>query len=287
MKETMTWTECLERRDWVLWKVLPTALIWALSLLSPSEWLAQNVSSVDEGAKVTEVMQPWTRLDEERTITLGDAIQSMCNESEEINQKGRQWDESLSKAPTKFTVSTWVGYTVGWDVKWVNRIQWSGEVFHWTKWATKITWIVDLDDPMHSKWSWKLILWKNIYKWISLDWDYTFTWTGWNIFRFGLWYGGKIWQWVYWIKLFPLNTNWSPIAVKVFTWSKLWKGWEISSFMVIDLGKQSYYWETEYTQKLVEWIALFLQARLWWTLDGRFWAWDSQNILWWVRIDIK
>ena len=70
MKETMTWTECLEKRDWVLWKVLLTAaLTWAL-LWSPSEWSAKTVSGIDEGAKVTEATQPWTEVDEEKkTIT--------------------------------------------------------------------------------------------------------------------------------------------------------------------------------------------------------------------------
>lgn len=76
MKETMTWTQCLEKMGGL---VLPTtALIWALSLLSPTEWLAQNVSSTDEGAKVTEVTQQWTRASEEKkTIKLEDAVQTL------------------------------------------------------------------------------------------------------------------------------------------------------------------------------------------------------------------
>ena len=57
--------------------------------------------------------------------------------------------------------------------------------------------------------------------------------------------------------------------------------------MLVDFGKGWYYGETEYTQKVAEWIALFLQARLWWKLDWKFWEWDTQNILWWLRFHIK
>lgn len=288
-KKELEMTSLEERKASGTWMLATAALVWALSVLSPSEWAAKTVSSIDEGAKVTEVTQRWTEVEgEKKAISLEDAVKLLDDEWwAETEEEDGPWIEPDPGIPTKFSVYTWVGYTVGWDVKWVNRIQWSGEMLSWTKWAIKITWIADLDDPMHSKWSWKVILWKSLYKWITLDWDYTFTWTGWNIFRFGIWYGGQIGKWVYWIKLFPLNTNWSSISAKVFLWTRVWEWWELSSFVLVDFDKKSYYWETEFTQKLAEWIALFVQTRLWWTLDGRFWSWDSQSVLWWVRFDIK
>lgn len=282
MKETMTWTQCLEKKS-VWWKVLTTAaLVWALWLLSPSEWLAQQVSRIDGGEKVAEVAALWTKIEDEKAISLEAAINELQDSTWEQIEA-----EQATKNLTKFNVYTWVGYTIWGDVKWVNRIQWSWELLQGTPLSTRVTWVFDLDDPMHSKWSWKLILWKNVYKWISIDWDYTFTWTWWNLFRFGIGYTWKLWEWIYWVKLFPLNTNWSPISAKAMISTKVWKNWELSSFVLVDFGKKSYYGETEYDQKIAEWIALFIQARLWWKLDGRFWEWDSQSILWWLRFDIK
>ena len=283
MKERRLDRQCLAEKESITKKVLvAAALAWALSLWSPSEWLAQNRSTVQEGANVTEVTKLWTEAEDEKTISLETAMQEL-QDSTWVKSNV----EKTTKTPTKFTVSTWVGYTIWWDVKWVNRIQWSWEVLQGTPFSTKITWVVDLDDPIHSKGSWKLILWKSIYKWISLDWDYTFTGTGWNIFRFGIGYTWMLWKWAYGIKLYPLNTNWSPIAAKAFISTKVWKNWELSSFVLVDLGKGSYYGETEYNQKIAEWIGLFLQARLWWKLDWRFGEWDTQSILWWLRFDIK
>ena len=295
MKETMTWTQCLEKRDWKLRKSLwSAALIWALSLLSPMEWSAKTVSGIDEGAEVTEVTQQWTEVGEEekKTISLIDAVQWMEDEwITESDEKEEPWvepdPEPIKKPTTKFTVSTWVGYTVGGSVKWVNRIQWSGEFFQGSPFSLGVTWVADLDDPMHSRWSWKVILWKPLYMWITMDWDYTFTGTGGNIFRFGIGYWGQIWKWVYGIKLFPLNTNWSTISAKVFVSTKVWKWWELSSFVLVDFDKWWYYGEAEYTQRLAEWIAMFIQARLWGALDGKIGTWDTQSVLWWLKIDIR
>ena len=179
----------------------------------------------------------------------------------------------------------------GWDALRVNRFVWSGKLFKGSKWEISVLWIADLDDPLSSKWSWKLILWKKLYKGISLDWDYTFTWTGKNILRFGFWYKGQIWKWVYKIELFPLNTNWSPIAIKLFTWSKLRKGCKFSSVLMVDFGKNSYYSESDLTQ-MVEDIAknfaVFFHMRLWWKFDWKmWWLWDSQNLLFWLRTYIN
>ena len=301
MKKTtleIQWSE--EKRAWAWTTLMSAALIWALSLFSPSEWLAQTTSSAHEGEKVEVVTTQWTNVEEKKdTITLDEAIQSIKDEwIEEFEEEDGpwiepdpEWDDEWKtdqlKTPTKFTISTWVGYKVWWNVQWVNRIQWSWEMFQGTPFSTRITWIADLDDPMHSKWSWKLILWKNIYKWISIDWDYTFTGTGWNVFRFGIWYTWQLWKWVYGLKIFPLNTNESPIAVKAMISTKVWKNWELSSFVLIDWGKKSCYGEIEYDQIIAQWVAAFIEARFWWKLDGRFWEWDSQSILWWLKFDIR
>ena len=305
MKKTtleMQWSE--EKKDWTWTSLMSTGLISTalISLLSfsSSEWLAQTTSSVHEGEKVEVVTTQWTNVEEKKdTITLDEAIQSIKDEwTEEVEEEDGpwiepdpEWDDEWKmdqlKTSTKFTISTWVGYKVWWNVQWVNRIQWSWEIFQGTPFSTRITWIVDLDDPMHSKWSWKFIIWKNIYKWISLDWDYTFTGTGWNLFRFGIGYTWQFWKWVYGLKVFPLNTNKSPIAVKAHLSVKLREDWTLTPFILIDFGNKSYYGEAEFLQIITEWIAAFLQARFWWKLDWNLWEWDSQSILFWFKFDIK
>ena len=199
------------------------------------------------------------------------------------------WSDTVKEqeSPTKFTISTWLWYSIWWKTYMSNRIAWSWQLFKWTKWELNAYAHIDYDDPMHSTWSWKVTLWKTIYKWLSLDWDYTFTWTGWNVVRLWLWYGWKIGEWQYAIKVFPLNTNWSPIAVKVALWTRVWENWQLSSFVFVDFGNNSYYWETEYAHRIAKWIALFAQARYWWIMDWNFTGTDSQKLVWWVKIDIK
>ena len=143
-----------------------------------------------------------------------------------------------------------------------------------------------MDDPLHTKWSWKLILWKSLYKGLSLDWDYTFTWTWDDIMRFGMWYGGQLWDWSYAVKLFPLNTNWSPISAKVSFSTKVWKSWSLSSFVFVDFDTKWYYSETEYIHQLAQWVAAFVQARLMWTVDGKFTGADGQTLMWWLKFDL-
>lgn len=82
--------ECLEKESRVLWKVLPTAaLIWAL-LWSPSEWLAQNVDSSTEGAKIEAVTAPTIKIDSATTVDLA----SVMEEMEEI------WEEDQDSGPS-------------------------------------------------------------------------------------------------------------------------------------------------------------------------------------------
>lgn len=292
----------VEKLSWTVWKVLPTAaLLWALSVL-PQQWSAQNVSGIDEGVLSTEVTAPKVKEKKWATIDWETAIQwtavkswdewvSQWNEDEkEPWITGWDWDKvtkEKSESPASFSRQTWVWYWItGWNALWVNRFIWSGQLFKGKLWEISVVWIADLDDPLHTKWSWKLILWKKLYKGLSLDWDYTFTGTWDNIARFGLWYGGKLWDGSYWVNIFPLNTNGSPMSAKVTFRSKIWKNWSISSFVFVDFDTNWYYSETEYIHQLAQWIAAFVQARLMWTMDGKFTGTDEQILMWWLKINL-
>ena len=280
-------------------KVLPkAALLWAL-LWAPTDWLAQTISGVNDGAITTDVVKkdsvhqkvtmmpsssfemqqdlPWIEPDSE------DKDKDQGTLPEEWTQETKEKSESWAS----FTFQSWVWYSVtGWEALWVNRFTWSGKLFKWKLWEISVTWIADLDDPLHTKWSWKLLLWKKLYKGLSLDWDYTFSGTWDNVMRFGMWYGGKIWDWSYWVKIFPLNTNWSPMSAKVSFSTKVWKSWSLSSFVFVDFDTKWYYSETEYIHQLAQWVAAFVQARLMWTVDGKFTGADGQILMWWVKIDL-
>jgi hypothetical protein len=75
MKKTtleMQWAE--KKRAWT-WATLMSAALALILLWAPAEWHEKTVSDRFEGAKVTEVTQPWTRVDEEKkTISLWDLI---------------------------------------------------------------------------------------------------------------------------------------------------------------------------------------------------------------------
>lgn len=195
--------------------------------------------------------------------------------------------EVKKESPTKFSIETGVWYSIWWKPYWCNRVLGAWTLFKGAKWETSVFTCYDFDDPLHSKWSWKLVTSTSLYKWTSLEWDYTFTWTWSNPARFGLGYWGKLSDGSYKVVAYPLNTNWSPISAKVSFGKKVWKNWRIDSFVFVDFWKKSYYSETEFTQKLAKWIALFLEARLWGTFDGKFNSEDSQNLLWGFKIDIK
>ena len=269
-------------------------MLWA-----PQEWLAQNISGVNDGALTTDVvkkdavhqkitMMPSSSIEQQQDVPWiepdpddDDKDQGSLPEdwTDQVKEKSESW--------ASFSRQTWVWYSVtGWEAMWVNRFVWSGKLFKGKLWEISVTWIADLDDPLHTKWSWKLILWKSLYKGLSLDWDYTFTWTWDNVMRFGMWYGGQLWDGSYAVKLFPLNTNWSPISAKVSFSTKVWKSWSLSSFVFVDFDTKWYYSETEYVHQLAQWVAAFVQARLMWTVDGKFTGADGQILMWWLKIDL-
>lgn len=216
-------------------------------------------------------------------------IGKVCSDEvkDTLDKEDDKAKDKENESPTKFSIETWVWYWFWWTAFRWTRLLWSGKLFKDSKWETSIYSCFDLDDPLHSKWSWKVVLWKSIYKWMSLEWDYTFTWTWDNVARFGIWYEWKSWDGKYKVKLFPLNTNWSPISAQVSIWTKVWKDWRFDLFVFVDFGKHSYYSETEYVHKLAKWIAAFIELRLWWKLDGKFKSDDSQTLLWWIKVDIK
>jgi len=292
----------MQYQEWMQSKlrdaVRKVALFWVL-LWAPQDWLAQNISGVNDGALTTDVvkkdavhqkitMMPSSSIEQQQDVPWiepdpddDDKDQGTLPEdwTDQVKEKSESW--------ASFSRQTWVWYSVtGWDALWVNRFVWSGTLFKGKLWEVHVTWIADLDDPLHTKWSWKLILWKKLYKGLSLDWDYTFTWTWDNVMRFGMWYGGQLWDGSYAVKLFPLNTNWSPISAKVSFSTKIWKSWSLSSFVFVDFDTKWYYSETEYIHQLAQWVAAFVQARLMWTVDGKFTGADGQILMWWVKIDL-
>ena len=281
-------------RDAVRKVALFCVLLWA-----PQDWLAQNISGVNDGALTTDVvkkdaihqkitMMPSSSIEQQQDVPWiepdpddDDKDQGTLPEdsADQVKEKSESW--------ASFSRQSWLWYSVtGWEALWVNRFVWSGKLFKGKLWEISVTWIADLDDPLHTKWSWKLILWKKLYKGLSLDWDYTFTWTWDNVMRFGMWYGGQLWDGSYAVKLFPLNTNWSPISAKVSFSTKVWKNWSLSSFVFVDFDTKWYYSETEYVHQLAQWVAAFVQARLMWTMDGKFTGADGQILMWWLKFDL-
>lgn len=292
----------MQYQEWMQSKlrdaVRKIALFWVL-LWAPQDWLAQNISGVNDGALTTDVVKK-DAIHQKITMMPSSSIEQQQDvpwiEPDPDDDDKDQWtlpEDSADQVKEKseswasFSRQTWLWYSVtGWDALWVNRFVWSGTLFKGKLWEVNVTWIADLDDPLHTKWSWKLILWKKLYKGLSLDWDYTFTWTWDNVFRVGMWYGGQLWDGSYAVKLFPLNTNWSPISAKVSFSTKVWKSWSLSSFVFVDFDTKWYYSETEYIHQLAQWVAAFVQARLMWTMDGKFTGADGQTLMWWLKFDL-
>ncbi len=96
MKEKMKGMQWVEKRGWVRWKVLPAALLCALSCL-PQEWSAKSLSGTDEGTIVTEVT-PQVEDKKDDTIDWGTAIQwtsikGLDEDRRDPEVAGWRWDE--------------------------------------------------------------------------------------------------------------------------------------------------------------------------------------------------
>ena len=291
--------------------LLGLGLAWAALA---QEWVAQEIDTIESNDKVKQeivMQQDSTNQELAKTITFDDATRFMNWNTDtwewtwiepdpvlpdDSELEPTDWWKDTEKeqvSKTKFVVSTWVWYDLWNWLFMMNRISWNGTFFTWTKWEIRAYAHIDYDDPMHSKWSWKLSLWKTIYKWISLEWDYTFTWTWWNSVRVWLWYAWKLGDWQYAINVYPLNSSWSPVTFKVSFWTPLWKHWYLSTFVNGDYNKLKnlgYYSETKYSHdisNLINGVALFAQLRLWWTLDWQFTDNDFQSIRVWFDISVK
>jgi hypothetical protein len=57
MKEKMTGMRWVEKMYWVLWKVLPTTALLCALRWTPTEWFAQKISGVTDGALTTDVVK--------------------------------------------------------------------------------------------------------------------------------------------------------------------------------------------------------------------------------------
>lgn len=264
------------------------ALLWLLAI-----WYgalsAQAQTKIDETKKdlVETVADSTVQSRSYKDVVLSRELVQALEADKGLKDWESEQPETKPESPTKFSIETWMWYTVWWKAFFGNRIMWVWKLFKDKKWETNVFTCYDLDDPLHSTGSWKLVLSTGLYKWTSLEWDYTFTGTWSNPARFGLGYGGKLWDGSFKVVAYPLNTNDSPISAKVSFGTNVWKDWRLDSFVFVDFGTKSYYSETEYTHKLAQWIALFAQARLWGKPDGKLNTWDSQTLLWGLKIDIK
>ena len=148
MKETITTTQSLEERKASgVWMFATAALVWALSLLSPSEWSAKTVSSIDEGAKVTEVTLPWTEVEQKKdTISLKDAIQWLEGERSWVSEEDEPRKES--------------------DPEWESRIWVHGFVQVWTSvvpdfagiFSDKTSAMIGIDAKDSKTWLWLTVI---------------------------------------------------------------------------------------------------------------------------------
>ncbi len=256
--------------------------------------LVETVSDSTKTSKSTKEIWFWDaiNLGEDESEWVGEIIEGKPGIEPDLPDKPTSPEEGgkpepVKDSPTKFSIESWVWYSIWWKAFRWNRVVWSWTLFKGQKWETNFFWFIDLDSPLESKWCGKITLSKSLYKWISLEWDYTFTWTGTNIARFGFGYGGKMWDGSYKVVAYPLNTNWSPIAAKVQFWKKFWKNGRLDSFVFVDFGKHSYISETEYAHYLARWIAWFIQLRLNGKFDGKFTGDDTQGLVCGLKFDIK
>ena len=146
-KKELEMTSLEERRASGVWMFATAALVWALSVLSPSEWSAKTVSSIDEGAKVTEVTLPWTEVEQKKdTISLKDAIQWLDGEKTWISE-----EDEPGKEP---------------DPEWWSRLWVHGFVQVWTSvvpdfagiFSDKTSAMIGIDAKDSKTWLWLTVI---------------------------------------------------------------------------------------------------------------------------------
>lgn len=276
-------------------KLLPATAVslWALLWSTPTATAAE-IYGEDQSVNVTEVTKlPATSIVDGEATQVMDLYPEM-KEGQDVQAQvtentGEQIAYVLETKETKnhptFNIEPWVCYsTEWWDVSFISRISWSGEVLP----GVSVYWHVDfknkLEDPTKMEWvSWKFTSSVKLWGWATLNYDHTLTW-GWdNIFRWGAWYGWKIWGVNYNVIVNPLNSNGSSLSGKASASGKVWKNWNISSFIFVDSGKHfwnvTYYSETQYTQNITKNLGVYGWARVSWNSK---WI-TNTDIVWWVR----
>lgn len=295
-------TETIKRkngaeRSWLGRVLLISAAALGLALCWSQKSNAATLNGGDQNVNVTEVTNPDTT-----------GVINLCPEMENnqdvqsvvTGSTGEEIAYVLEAKETKnhpiFNIEPWVCYSTDWwDVSFISRISWSGEVLP----GVSVYWHVDLKnklkDPTKMEWvSWKFTSSVNVWGWATINYDHTLTWWWDNIFRWGVWYKWKIWGVNYNVIVNPLNSNGSSLSGKLAVSGKVWKNWNISSFIFVDsndsgkdknfnFGNVSCYSETQYTQNITDNLGVYGWVRLTWSPK---WI-TNMDVVWWVRYIIK
>jgi hypothetical protein len=213
-------------------------------------------------------------------ILASDSIVDGTKESDPIEPEAKAWD------PTKLQAYSWVWVGTDVDPFSATRINWWWSFFKDNILQTNMFWFVDIDgNPLKTEWFGKLFLTKKVYKWLNIEAEYTFTWSGNNVMKFWLSFAWKTKNWWYKITVLPLNSTWQSIwesfDVKVWWNRKIWDKWSLSAFVDVTWLK-SFYWETEFAYNFWENIAAFAQVRYGGLIEDPF-----LRGVGWVRLNIK
>ncbi len=145
-KKELETTSLEERKVGGVWTLATAALVWALSLLSPSEWSAKTVSSIDEGAKVTEVTLPWTEVEEEKdTISLGDFLRDDGTWSE-VDEETLPWVEPDPEWDWEISVDWFIQV-------WTSVVPDFANIF-----SDKISGMIAIDAKHQKTWLWLTVI---------------------------------------------------------------------------------------------------------------------------------
>ena len=166
------------------------------------------------------------------------------------------------------------------------RIQGWSSLFKDNILQTDVFWFVDIDgNPLENTWYGELCLSKDIYKGVAIEATYVFTWSGNNEMKFWLSYGGILKNGWYKVAAYPISFSWKlwKSFDIILEWStKIWKKWNMSSFIEIYWLDKSFYWETEFAYDFWKHIAWFVQARYGGPIKDPFLTWLA-----WIRLNIK